>query len=80
VLDGEDAEQQHVDDERREQSARFAAVDGLGRRQVADEGDGIEESAEKQQVDRSAVENRNDTSHGCLRVDIIRSTDRILRR
>ena len=42
----------------------FAAVDGLGHRQIADEGDGVEERGEENQIGDHTVENRSDTGHG----------------
>ena len=64
VLDGKQPEKQGVDDQRRTERPGFAAVDGLGHRQIADEGDGVEERAEEDEIDQATVENSSDTAHG----------------
>ena len=76
VLDGEQAEQQGVDHQCRDQRAFGAAVDGLGHRQIADEGDGVEEGHEEQRIDDDAVQNRSDTTHGGLPGSRYNSVDR----
>src|SRR6185503_14606894 len=64
VLNGEQPEQQGVDEKRRPEAARHPAVDGLRRRQIADEGDGVEEGGGEDQIDRRAVQSCNNTTHG----------------
>jgi hypothetical protein len=66
VLDGEQAEQQDVDDQGWNERPRLAAVDGFRHRQVAHEGNRIEEGDEEQQVGSDAVEHRNQAAGGRL--------------
>ena len=56
VLDGEQPQQQHIDDQRFRERHDRPAVDGLRHRQAGDEADGVKKRAEKQQVGDDAVE------------------------
>jgi protein-S-isoprenylcysteine O-methyltransferase Ste14 len=60
VLNGEDAEQQDVDDDRRGDGARRAGIDRLGHEDVADEADGVEERQEEDDVGYEAIEHGDD--------------------
>lgn len=73
VLKREEAEQAAVDELwGPERSCRSAAIDRLGHRNVADEGDGIEKDAEKEQVAYEAVEECEASLHGSFPAVLIR--------
>src|SRR5205807_167033 len=59
VLDREQSEQQHIDDEARDRRTRDARIDGLRDDQVSDEADGIKKADEKQRVSADPVKDRD---------------------
>jgi hypothetical protein len=65
VLDGEQAEQHHVDREALDQRPTAADVDRLRHHEVADEADGIKDGEEENAVGADAVKDREHAGH-CL--------------
>jgi hypothetical protein len=59
MLDGEQGEKRRVDDQRERQRAGRPAVDGLGDRQIADEGNGVKDGAQEQRVRHAAIQHRS---------------------
>ena len=66
VLHGEERQQAHVDKERRAQRSCGPRVEGLGHQDVAQESDGIEKRQEEGRVAANAVDQRDDSAHGCV--------------
>ena len=66
MLDGERAEQQQIDDDRRDEIAVDAGVDRLRDDEIADEADGIQEREEEDHVRGQAERDARDFVHTSL--------------
>jgi hypothetical protein len=75
MLRGKKTQEQRIDQQGQEERRGRLALDGLGQADVFEEGNGIEQGSETQEIAQSAIAECNDTVHDCV---LLRFAFRIL--